>query len=32
VLEHVTVADVVSGELPEEVIDLTRDSDAWTPR
>src|SRR3954447_22799386 len=32
VLEHVTVADVVSGELPDEVVDLTRDSDAWTPR
>jgi len=32
VLEHVTVADVVSGKLPEEVVDLTRDTDAWTSR
>jgi len=31
VLEHVTVADVVSGKLPPEVVDLTRDTDAWTP-
>jgi Rrf2 family protein len=31
VLEHVTVADVVSGELPAGVVDLTRDTDAWTP-
>src|SRR3954453_7580626 len=31
VLEHVTVADVVSGKLPAEVLDLTRDTDAWTP-
>ena len=31
VLEHVTVADIVSGKLPAEVLDLTRDTDAWTP-
>ena len=31
VLEHVTVADVVSGKLPPAVLDLTRDTDAWTP-
>lgn len=32
VLEHVTVADVVAGSLPPEVIELTEDDDAWTPR
>jgi Rrf2 family protein len=32
VLEHVTISDVVSGELPEEVLERTRDGDAWTPR
>ena len=32
VLEHVTVADVVSGELPAEVRERTRDQDAWAPR
>jgi DNA-binding IscR family transcriptional regulator len=31
VLEHVTVADVVSGKLPDKVLDRTRDRDAWTP-
>jgi Rrf2 family protein len=31
VLEHVTVADVVSGTLPDDVLERTRDSDAWTP-
>jgi Rrf2 family protein len=31
VLEHVTVADVVSGKLPDSVMDRTRDKDAWTP-
>lgn len=32
VLEHVTVADVVAGSLPSEVVELTEDEDAWTPR
>lgn len=32
VLEHVTIAAVVSGKLPKEVIALTRDRDAWAPR
>jgi Rrf2 family protein len=32
VLEHVTVADVVAGSLPPEVVELTEDEDAWTPR
>lgn len=32
VLEHVTVADVVAGTLPADVLERTRDSDAWTPR
>ena len=32
VLEHVTVADVASGELPEAVIALTRDEEAWEAR
>src|SRR5436305_11650305 len=32
VLEHVTLADVVSGELPAEVLERTRDQDAWAPR
>src|SRR5207248_2660085 len=31
VLEHVTVADVVAGKLPDDVVARTRDSDAWTP-
>jgi Rrf2 family protein len=29
VLERVTIADLVNGKLPEEVIELTRDQDAW---
>jgi Rrf2 family protein len=32
VLELVTVADVASGELPEVVLALTRDEDAWQAR
>lgn len=32
VLERVTVADVASGELPDEVLALTRDEDAWQAR
>jgi Rrf2 family protein len=32
VLEHVTLADLVSGELPELVEDLTATPDAWAPR
>lgn len=32
VLERVTVADVAAGELPEEVLALTRDEDAWHAR
>ena len=32
VLEHVTVADVASGKLPTEVIELTRDEEAWQAR
>ena len=30
VLEHVTLADLVSGRLPKQVQALTRDPDAWT--
>jgi Rrf2 family protein len=29
VLEEVTIADLVDGKLPEAVIELTRDEDAW---
>jgi Rrf2 family protein len=29
VLEHVTIADIVSGELPKSVQKLTTDPDAW---
>jgi len=29
VLEHVTIADIVSGELPRSVQKLTTDPDAW---
>src|SRR4051794_38064111 len=29
VLEQVTIADLVEGELPDAVMELTRDSDAW---
>jgi Rrf2 family protein len=32
VLEHVTLADVAAGELPEEVRGLVEDSDAWVSR
>jgi len=32
VLEHVTVADVASGELPADVVALTQTADAWAPR
>jgi Rrf2 family protein len=32
VLELVTVADIASGELPELVLALTRDEDAWQTR
>jgi len=31
VLERVTLANVASGELPEVVHELVRDSDAWSP-
>ncbi len=31
VLEHVTLAQVASGELPRHVARLTADPDAWTP-
>jgi Rrf2 family protein len=32
VLERVTVADVAAGELPKEVLALTREEDAWQTR
>jgi Rrf2 family protein len=32
VLEHVTLADLVSGELPTEVGELAAEPDAWAPR
>lgn len=32
VLEHVTVADVASGNLPKQVLTLTREEEAWTTR
>lgn len=32
VLEAVTVADVAGGSLPERVVELSRDPDAWAPR
>jgi Rrf2 family protein len=32
VLEHVTLGDLAAGQLPNEVKDLTRDSDAWVHR
>ena len=32
VLEHVTVADVAAGTLPEEVLALTREEEAWQTR
>jgi Rrf2 family protein len=31
VLENVTLADVASGELPEQVCDLAADPDSWAP-
>lgn len=32
ILDHVTLADVVSGDLPLTVRDLARDPDAWHPK
>lgn len=32
VLEHVTIADIASGELPPEIIALTEQEEAWTTR
>jgi Rrf2 family protein len=32
VLEHVTLADLVSGDLPPVVAELTAPADAWEPR
>jgi len=32
VLERVTLADVAAGRLPEHVIELARDPEAWTTR
>ncbi len=32
VLEQVTLADLARGELPEHVVELTRDPDAWSRR
>ena len=32
VLEQVTVAQVAAGELPAEVLALTREEEAWTTR
>jgi Rrf2 family protein len=32
VLEHVTVAQVAAGELPQDVLALTREEEAWTTR
>ena len=32
VLEHVTLADLAAGELPEDVRRLARDPEAWTTR
>jgi Rrf2 family protein len=32
VLEHVTLADVASGELPKEIVALTRQEEAWQTR
>jgi hypothetical protein len=31
VLEDVTLADLAGGRLPGEVVELTRDPDAWQP-
>lgn len=32
VLEHVTVADVAAGDLPRDVVALTREDEAWQTR
>lgn len=32
VLEHVTVAQIAAGELPEDVLALTREEEAWMTR
>jgi Rrf2 family protein len=32
VVEHVTLADLAAGELPQEIQDLARDPDAWVRR
>ena len=32
VLEHVTLADLVAGELPSAIEDLAASPDAWAPR
>jgi Rrf2 family protein len=32
VLEHVTVADLRDGKIPDDVLDLTRDEGAWVTR
>jgi Rrf2 family protein len=32
VLEHVTLSQVVKGEIPKHVLDLAREPDAWTRR
>jgi hypothetical protein len=32
VVEHVTLADLVSGELEPEVAELAKSPDAWAPR
>jgi hypothetical protein len=32
VVEHVTLADVAAGQLPESVAKLTREPGAWSPR
>jgi Rrf2 family protein len=32
VLEHVTLAEVVAGKIPEHVAELAREPDAWTRR
>src|SRR3954465_5983897 len=31
VLEHVTLEDLVSGKLPQPIVDLADDPDAWVP-
>ena len=32
VLEHVSVADVAAGTLPDDVVELTRSEEAWEAR